>query len=116
MSAMRHLAAGAQGFPAGSECAAARGGGLVWGPVERVMDGGNGSAAVLAPDGTATAVWVGYSSQVFSREARPGQAWGAPGGARLRQGGPLPDRRRRRPGKRHRGWTTDKNLDTRVER
>ncbi len=96
---------------AGSECAAARGGGLVWGPVERVMDGGNGSAAVLAPDGTATAVWVGYSSQVFSREARPGQAWGAPQA--------VPDSGRVDPfliadgddrGNVTAVWTTDKNL------
>lgn len=49
---------------------------LTWGPVERIAAGpwGSRAATVMAPDGTATAMWAGPHGAV-SREAPPGLPW-----------------------------------------
>lgn len=61
-----------------SGCGSKTAGELAWGPIERIMDGGSGAAAVLAPNGTATALWTSGDGKVFSREAPSGQVWAAP--------------------------------------
>jgi hypothetical protein len=49
--------------------------GLTWGPVERVAGSWGGRpATVMAPDGTATVMWLGPAGGI-SREAPPGEPW-----------------------------------------